>query len=442
MTKSTSYLVEQAGQIGVGPELKQTLLSFDLDGETDLAETSNHLSETVKTHDAARQTVSTSGPVKSKKVKAVYTQIKDASSKVNPPGDDDFNNKQLTLFQNFLCNNKHERDLLSNTVELWDSIPRFSVTRRQQNAMRDEKTGSLPIHTINFNYMGAAFRAEIRPAKVTEIAEDGSTRTVEYYPSNREELIEDALRKIASRQSYGFFQQLPNEASGVAFSMYELRGELAEQNHTMSFQEIVQSLDILHFSSISVFKENDGKAGRISAAYLPELAAVSSKQIKDDPSSKWVVHFHPFITQGIMTLTYRQFNYKLMMSLSTQLSRWLHKYLCMKFTQAGLGIPPFEIHYKTIQRDSGLLKAKHQPTTYADTAKAFDELKEKGILASWKCNKTIGPRGKVLGIVYLLTPSSEFIKEAKAANKRQADLATAALCKTLPHASNLTSKNR
>jgi hypothetical protein len=84
MTKSTSYPVEQAGQIDVDPELKQTLLSFDLDGEADLAETSKQLSETARAHGAARQPVSTP-PVKRKKVNAVYTQIKDASSKVDPP---------------------------------------------------------------------------------------------------------------------------------------------------------------------------------------------------------------------------------------------------------------------------------------------------------------------------------------------------------------------
>ena len=51
---------------------------------------------------------------------------------------------------------------------------------------------------------------------------------IDYYPGTREELVEDALRKIASRQSSGFMQQKPSEASGVLFSLYELMAELAE----------------------------------------------------------------------------------------------------------------------------------------------------------------------------------------------------------------------
>lgn len=425
----------------MGNELKQTVFDFDNNNEADLVANDNQPAKTAKVPGVVLEVHATQEPVKGKKVKAVYPKIVSMEGKVRPPGEDDFCTRQLTLFQNFLCNNQYERERLSNTVELWDSIPRYSITRRQQNAMRDEKTGSLPIHPISFNYEGESFKAVIQPARIETLGEDGKPildergmpRSTDFYPSNREELVEDALRKVASRQSYGFFRQAPEKASGVAFSLYELRAELSGRGHTLSFQQITQSLEILHSSTINVFKEKEGKTGRLSASYLPVLAAVSSQQIKDDPSSRWVVHFHPFITQGIMTLAYRQFNYELMMSLSTQLARWLHKYLCMKFTQAGLTTPPFAIHYKTIHRDCGLLKAKHQPTNYADVAKAFDELKEKGVLAGWKCDKTIGPRGKVLGIIYLLTPSSEFIKEAKAANKRQADLAAAALCKTLPH---------
>jgi hypothetical protein len=36
-------------------------------------------------------------------------------------------NPQLDLFQNFLCNTDFERDQLSNTIDLWDSIPRYAM---------------------------------------------------------------------------------------------------------------------------------------------------------------------------------------------------------------------------------------------------------------------------------------------------------------------------
>ncbi len=348
------------------------------------------------------------------------------------PNESDFNHRQLSLFQSFLCNSFTEREKLSNTVEFWDGIPRYSVTRRQQNTLRDEKTGSLPIFKMEFNYQREAFIAEIRPAKISESGQDGETKAVEYYPSNREEIIEDALRKIASRQSYGFIRQFPEEASGVAFSLYELRTELANRGHALSFQEITQSLYILNYSSITIYKKGELQKAGLASPYIPILAHATRERLNADPTTKWIVHFHPFITKGILDLQYRQFNYELMMSLSTQLSRWLHKYLCMKYTGAGMAAPPFEIHYKTIKRDSGLCKGKKERNFYDDLAKAFDELKEKGVLSSWRKTPTLGSHGKVIDITYFLTASPEFIKEVKAANKRQAEIVTAALCKTLP----------
>jgi hypothetical protein len=49
--------------------------------------------------------------------------------KMNPvPVGDAFAGVQLSLFQSFLCNTDEERDHLSNTVELWDSVPKYTRT--------------------------------------------------------------------------------------------------------------------------------------------------------------------------------------------------------------------------------------------------------------------------------------------------------------------------
>ena len=68
----------------------------------------------------------------------------------------------------------------------------------------------------------------------------------------------------------------------------------------------------------------------ISASYFPCLAAVSRARLRDDPKAKWMVQFHPLVTASIERLAYRQFNYGLMMHLSTQLARWLHNLLALK----------------------------------------------------------------------------------------------------------------
>ena len=116
------------------------------------------------------------------------------------------------------------------------------------------------------------------------------------------------------------------------------------------------ALNILAKSIIEI--RAAGEKGELLAIspYLPSLVAVSKNRLKDDPQAKWVVQFHPFVTRSIDQVTYRQFNYDLMMKHSTQLARWLHKQLVLKYTFAELS-KPFDMRYSTIKRDSGLLNS-------------------------------------------------------------------------------------
>jgi hypothetical protein len=59
------------------------------------------------------------------------------------PDDAAFASPELSLFQSFLCNTDDERDHLSNTIELWDSIPKYAVSQQAMNKMRT-KEGYLP----------------------------------------------------------------------------------------------------------------------------------------------------------------------------------------------------------------------------------------------------------------------------------------------------------
>ena len=63
----------------------------------------------------------------------------------------DFQNVQLDLFQRFLCNTELEHDQLSNTFDLWDSVPRYSVSRQAMTKQRTGK-GFLELLKIDFNY--------------------------------------------------------------------------------------------------------------------------------------------------------------------------------------------------------------------------------------------------------------------------------------------------
>jgi hypothetical protein len=154
-------------------------------------------------------------------------------------------------------------------------------------------------------------------------------------------------------------------------------------------------------------------------SYFSAMTAVSREKLEQDPDARWIVQFNPLVTQAIDTLTYRQYNYTQMMSHQTQLARWLHKLLSLKFTFASLAAP-FEMRYSTIKRDSALLSSyTRERAAIAALDAALNELKTGGVLMKVAKNEIRGDRGKLEDVVYTLTASMAFIAETKAANKRE-----------------------
>jgi hypothetical protein len=63
------------------------------------------------------------------------------------PSEPEFDNPQLSLFQNFLCNTDEERERFSNAIDLWDSVPRYSVNRQAMTKARENEK-YLENHTL------------------------------------------------------------------------------------------------------------------------------------------------------------------------------------------------------------------------------------------------------------------------------------------------------
>lgn len=331
------------------------------------------------------------------------------------PSDMAFSETQLSLFQAFLCNSEEERDHLSNTIELWDSLPKYTLSQQAMNKRRTTE-GLLPRLERSAVYRQREYKIRITAAIVDD--ETGTAKA--YYPSANEELIEDALRKIAAEQYRGFFDR-PTFKSGVVFSLNMLRRELQKRGHTRSYQEIVRSLQVLSGSTIEIMLA-DG-TGFAKTSYLPALASVSRKKIVEDPTAKWVAHFHPLVTESIDQLSYRQYNYHLMMSHSTQLARWLHKRLAHNYTNASM-FTQYQILLSSIQRDSGLLEYSRTNDIVRKLEDAFNELIEHGVMLTFQKEERRGERNKIEDIKYALTPSPNFVRDVKAANKRQQEART------------------
>jgi hypothetical protein len=342
---------------------------------------------------------------------------------IKPIPQDAFANRQLSLFQGFLANTDDERDALSNAIDLWDSIPRCSIPRKKEEELR-LPGGLLPIRTVNFQYRGKSYTAQIRPARLDVKDKNGrpTGETIEHYPSAREELIEHALRKLATEQNAGFFDQ-PKYRSGVAFTLYRLRQELANQGHAMTYEGLVEGLEILHYAYLAIIdaESDSNDPSMISQPYLPALAKVNRQGCAADPDARWFVQFHGLITDSINQITYRQFNYQRLMKCSTQLTRWLISQLVLKYTQAAI-TNSFQMKFSTIKRDSGLLNGyTRQRDVLAALDDAWEKLKELSALSLVKKVEQRGSHGKLEDVTYTLFPSREFAAEQKAANRRLSD---------------------
>ena len=334
-----------------------------------------------------------------------------ADAKTLPkPTQAEFDNRQLNLFQNLLCNTDEERERLSHAIELWDSTPRYSFNRKAMNKAR-ENGKFLDPRELSFQHRGVTYTLTASPARLKD--SDGIFR--DYFPGASEEVIEEALRKLAIEKQVGYFDR-PNYRSGVLFSLYELRQELKQRGHERTFHDIVQALNVMAHCSLTIKPHAQGEAV-IAASCLPSLVAVSRAKLRTDPKSKWQVQFHPLVTASIDRLDYRQHNYQLAMSLSTQLARWLNKQLVLKYTAASY-TNPFEMRHSTIKRDSHQLNYARPRDEIADLESAFLELKNHDVLMSVDRADVTGPRGKLLDVLFTLTPSLRFIAEVKAANKR------------------------
>src|SRR6266702_2757150 len=106
---------------------------------------------------------------------------------------------QLMLFQTFIPEDDPD-DKYSNTIELYDAIPKYFSNARAMDAMRKDGI-YLPTLERVFQHRQETYTVQIRPARVR--GRTGAEK--EYYPSPREELVEEALRKLACDKMNGVY---------------------------------------------------------------------------------------------------------------------------------------------------------------------------------------------------------------------------------------------
>lgn len=321
---------------------------------------------------------------------------------------DDYNKskpEQLTLFELI---HPSEKDY-SNTIELYDFIPKYvwgRVERIQEKFLE-------PIER-EFDCRGLSYRVRIAPARIKD--SDGVSR--DYFPGKREELVEDALRKIATA-GQGIF--LDNEA-GVTFTLYQLQQELKRTGHSYSITQIKEALMVCVGTNLQL---TDTSGQDVLASSIFDTIGLQTREDWEGQGEKTkaFVRFNAMVTISIRNRTFRQFNYEISMGYQNVISRQLHKRMSHHFTQATFS-QPFTILLSTVIRDFGLTAYEKLSHNLRDVEASLKEMVEKDVLFKYSLEKIIDEkrRNKIADVRLVLHPHPNFVSEVINANKKQKEI--------------------
>lgn len=342
------------------------------------------------------------------------TKKKTVKKKMKTPPRLPIKSVQHDLFCNVLANDPEE---VSNTIDLWERIPKFILSPKEQTSLRTEKGHADPYKfdyslKVRQNEAGAyeyvAYTVEIQPALIEQ--PNGSYKA--YFPSTAEEIIEEVLKKIFTRQGLGVHDAKKGE-SWVKFSLSMINIELRKHGASRTIAQIKHSLEIMSKCVLTVF-ENEKKvyAGGIFENYL----SVDRKSYLDDSKALHGVKLSSLVSHSINTLQYRQFNLPRMLACKSQLARFLLRRLINRFIQASL-LTDFDFLFSRIKGESGLLRKKIEGDNRKKVIAAFDELKKTGAIYRYEVTEK-REGNKIIDVAYKVFASQEFSTEQKAANAR------------------------
>ena len=233
------------------------------------------------------------------------------TKKVNSPGDKKLQEQknallpkhpikslQYDLFSHFLTNDKEN---VSNSIEIWESIPKYFLTPRQVEKLRSEQ-GLAETYEWDYAYHGQSYKVTLQPALIKQ----ANGRYKAFFPGATEELVEEALKKILADQHYGLHDpNIQSPKSWVRFTLRMLHKELKARGKTRSLDQIKHAIAVMSRCVIQVSNDQEEEW---QGTILQDLVTVGRKEYLEDSTTYHAAQLPLFISQSINALAYRQFN--------------------------------------------------------------------------------------------------------------------------------------
>jgi hypothetical protein len=300
----------------------------------------------------------------------------------------------------------------SNYTALFDLAPRY-LPRTD----RKKDTAFLDGVYREFTFNGEQYALSITPARIrdpiTGVEKDK-------LPSEREQLVEDVIRKLASESL-----QLGQQDEVIThFTIHAIYLELKKHRHTFNKAEIKEALQVLHRSVIEITKvtkkgERKQKA-IVSASVFPALYMRDA----DDPASKAHVQLNPFLAQAIKSLAFEQVDYEWMMQIKGQMTRWLFKSMSLMFADTDDVPKDMEIRASDIARNHGSEWSRWRDTL-AQVQRSVSQLADVNVIADF-ATKDVMVGNKKEDVIYTVRFSKKFLDDRRNAMSKRKFLARTA----------------
>jgi hypothetical protein len=305
----------------------------------------------------------------------------------------------------------HKNPKFSTLLTLYDQVPHYSVEH--------SLTGN-NARSTQFQVANSVWFLENSPAVVMlDAKKDEEAETISRFAGKREELIMAGLIKLATANPV-----MSGDKLGVPFYLRELQRIISVGGKTRySLTEIKLALRILKNSNYRLKNySEDGAKQSWEYSQISELLSSSYGKGSDD---RYFVVFNRLLTEQILNLQTRLYNFDRFKELHRSLSRPLYVRLCIRFVQAS-DDTTYTIKISTLRQLGGLAsnEAMAIDKRRLPVINAFKELIKSGVLKSYKKVKGIqirpesstNNRKKTIDEVYELTAAPAFIAEQKKAS--------------------------
>jgi len=267
----------------------------------------------------------------------------------------------------------------SQTLEIYDLAGKFLYdkhTKYFKSASADETE-----FTRNTSYRNMDLKISVTAANIERI-KDGKKQRTFVFPGAREEIVEDVLRKLATeRRAEAYEATTGTDAGtrfvGIAFTLYEVYEELKRVGKSYSYSEIREAIQIMNRAILSIKSMDDSID--LSAPFFPITAISERGNIKDHRS---FVCFHPMVTEVILSLNFRRYNYTKALDFKRHYTRLTYKRLCHRWVQASPD-KPYSILLSTLVN---AMKSPY-PNLYQDKAlfkKVMDDLVAETVITHYE----------------------------------------------------------